>query len=93
MGAAHSAGKVGVAHITQLYLTWQGTTGLLGWGGLAGLLEPEVRGHIAYWMGFRYQRLKKLDEATAFFRTALADAPPDSALRRLAQAELTRLRP
>jgi len=92
LGAARAAGKLPAARIVQLLLTWQGATGLLGWGGLAGSLEPPLRGPLAYWLGFRYLRLGKPQEAVSLFRTAVADAPPDSPLRRLAQAELDRLK-
>ncbi|MBM4034856.1 MAG: serine/threonine protein kinase [Planctomycetes bacterium] len=85
-------GRLSVAQVAQAFLTWKGTTNFLGWAGLAPSLEPKSRGPLAYLLGRRYLRLGKPKEAADFFRTALADAAPDSPLRRLAQAELDRLK-
>jgi len=84
-------GKMTTKQVLPLLMTWKGVTNFLGWGAVRGALEPQIRGPLAYVAGHRYLRLKKRKEAVGFFRTALADAPPDSALRRLAQAELERL--
>jgi WD40 repeat protein/tetratricopeptide (TPR) repeat protein len=86
---AYGNGKVTPAQGFQLLLAWKGTTNLLGWGGVAPALSPEVRGPLAYVLGLRYRHvLKQRDDAVPLFRTALAHAPADSPLRRLAQAEL-----
>jgi hypothetical protein len=45
----------------------------------------------AYLVGRPYLQLERPRDAATLFRAALADAPPDSALRRLAQAEFDRL--
>jgi hypothetical protein len=88
-----AAAELGNAQLVALGLTWKGSSGFLGWGGLAPKLAPERRGRMAYIFGQRYARaLHKPDEAAAFFRTALADAGPNDRLRRLAQTELDRLK-
>ena len=89
---AHISGRVGMAQVAQALLAWKGTTNLLGWGGLALTLEPRLRGPAAYMLAHRYLQLKRPQDAAALFGTALADAPPDSPLKRLAAAELARLR-
>jgi hypothetical protein len=90
--AAYTSDKLSQAQLFQLALAWKGTRNFLGWGGLAPTLTPEVRGPLAYAMGHRYLRLNRPTDAPDFFRTALNDAPPSSPLRRLAQAELDRLK-
>jgi hypothetical protein len=80
------------AQAFQGILAWSGTTNLLGWSGLAAGLTPSVRGPLAYVMGHRYLRLKRSADAANLFRTALRDSTADSALRRLTQAELDRLK-
>ncbi len=91
--ATYMAGKFATPQVVSLGLTWKGTTNFLGWGGLAPALAPNLRGPLAYVMGQRYLRiLNKRNEAEMFFRIALKDAPADSALRRLSQTELDRLK-
>jgi len=85
------SGKMSRTQLLQLGLTWKGTTNFLGWGSVAPALPPEVRGGLAYLFGHRFLHLGKKAEASTFFRTASADAPEGSPLRRLAQAELTQL--
>jgi tetratricopeptide (TPR) repeat protein len=87
---AYAKGKLDQIQVMQLALAWKGTFNFLGWGGVAGKLDPALRGPLAYVMGHRYLRLGKPKEAATFFRTALADAPANSALRRLAQVEIDR---
>ena len=78
-------------HFLQFALTWKGTTNFLGWGGVAPSLKPPFRAQLAYVFGHRYRdRLKRSQEAIAFFRTAAQDSPPGSTLQRLAQKELDR---
>jgi hypothetical protein len=85
--------KLKTAQLISLVLTWKGTTNFLGWSGLAPNLDPSLRGPLAYVLGHRYSlRLKKPAEAITFFQTAVRDAPPNSALGRLAQAEIDRLK-
>src|SRR6202007_1871471 len=88
----YAEGKVGNVQMLQLALTWKGVTGFLGWASVAPKLPPEVRGPLAYVFGFRLLRRNQPADAEAMFRTAVADAPADSPLRRLAQAELDRLK-
>jgi tetratricopeptide (TPR) repeat protein len=89
--AAVVAGKMAKPQALQLLLTWKGTMDFFGWRSLAPTLSPSLRGPIAYLCGHRYLCLNRPKDAAGLFRTALADAPPDSALRRLAQADLDRL--
>jgi tetratricopeptide (TPR) repeat protein len=92
LAEAYAEGKVTTANGFQLLLAWKGTANLLGWGGVAPALSPEVRGPLAYVVGLRYRHvLNQRDDGARLFRTAVADAPPDSPLRRLAQAELDTL--
>jgi tetratricopeptide (TPR) repeat protein len=84
--------RLSLPQLIQIGLSWKGTTNFLGWAGVAPGLDPALRGPLAYLLGHRYLRLSRPADAATFFRTALADAPPDSPLRRLAQAELERLK-
>jgi tetratricopeptide (TPR) repeat protein/predicted Ser/Thr protein kinase len=84
--------KISVTQGLYLAFAWSGTSGPLGWGGVANALAPETRGPIAYVMGVRYlQRKDKSADAKTMFQTAVKDAPADSALKKLAQVELDRL--
>ncbi len=81
--------------LVPLAATWfgKGSPTILAhaWQSVAPKLKSSVRGPVAYVFGLRYRlKLKKPAKETAvFFQTALADAPPESALR-LAQEELDR---
>jgi hypothetical protein len=88
---SYYAGKVSQPQMLGLVLSWKGTTGILGWSGVAPSLDPALRGPVAYVLGMRYLRLNRPQDAAAFFRTATSDAPPTTPLHRLAQAELARL--
>ncbi len=91
--SAFCAGDIGLAHLVALGYAWKGNAGAWGWKGIADKLGPKLRGPAAYLIGQRYlQVLKKPKEARAFFETARREAPADSALRRLAQAEIERLK-
>jgi hypothetical protein len=92
--ALYAGGKISTSQAAELGLAWKkGITGFLGWASVAPTLPPEVRGPLAYLFGCRLLRLNKPREAEEMFRSALADAPKDAPLRRLAQAELDRLKP
>jgi hypothetical protein len=85
-------GKLTQAQLFQLALTWgKGTVNSFGWAGVAPKLEPALRGPLAYIFGYRYVKLGRRDDALMFFRTALQDAPANSALQRLARQEIDRL--
>lgn len=88
-------GKVSRNQLFALATTWNGVTGVFGWGGVQKALPPHLRGPVAYVFGQRYQnRLNKTKEARQFYQTALEDsrrAPANSLLERLAQAELMKL--
>jgi hypothetical protein len=86
--AGFLAGKVTKSQFISLALTWKGTTGPLGWEGVAPDLAPAIRGQLAYLMGRRFQRLARSSDAVKFFETAVKDSAPDSPLQRLAKAEL-----
>src|SRR5207302_135578 len=89
--AAHK--RISEVQALGLFQAWKGNLGLFGWSGAAARLDPALRGPLAYVGGHRMQRLgKPKQEVIGLFRTAWQDAPPDSRLRRLAQAELDRLR-
>jgi tRNA A-37 threonylcarbamoyl transferase component Bud32 len=90
--ALYAQGKIDLTQALQLGMAWKkGVTGFLGWAAVAPALPAEVRGPLAYLLGRRLLRLKKPQEAEGLFRSALADAPKDSPLRRLTQEELDRL--
>lgn len=85
--------KLQVPQMIGLALTWKGTTNFLGWGGVASALQPSLRGPLAYVLGQRYlTRLQKPAEALTFFETAVRDSSSDSSLKKLAQAEVDRLK-
>jgi len=80
-------------HLLQLGVAWRGQAGVLGWEGVKGSLPEQIRGPLAYFLGCRYARvLNRPKDAEKMFQTAHADAKPDSPLRKLAQAELDRLK-
>jgi hypothetical protein len=92
--AQFRSGKVGKTTLLVLGVSWKGEPGLLGWGAASRALSPALRGPWAYVMGHRYlHHHKKPRVAVTMFRTALADAPADSLLKRLAQAELDKREP
>lgn len=56
-------------------------------------MPPHVRAAMACFFAFRYETvLKKKPEAENFLPAAVAVSRPDSPLRKLAQAELDRLK-
>jgi hypothetical protein len=89
--AAYRKGKVSFAQLVQLGMSYRGSTDLFGWAGLAPKLAPEMRGPIAYFLGFQYEALKRPEDAAKFWRQAQRDAPEGSGLRRLAAEELKRI--
>lgn len=89
---AAMSGKLRKSQLLLIAASWKGSSGLFGWGGVAGGLEPSLRKRLAYVLGHRYLFLNKPKEAAEFFRTATLDEPADSPLRKLAQAELDRLK-
>jgi hypothetical protein len=95
MSTAFVTGKFGRKHIlstVQLALYWRGQPLVFGWDAAVKPFDPQVRGPLAYVFGFHsLHHHHKPAEAGTLFRKALADAPPDSPVRRLAQAELDRL--
>jgi serine/threonine protein kinase/tetratricopeptide (TPR) repeat protein len=87
------SGRISKTQALQISLAYKGTTNFLGWQGVAPTLEPSQRSKLAYLLGLRYTRLNRAREAEMFFRTAVADAPADSLLRRLAETERQRAAP
>lgn len=90
--AASISGRYGRIQMLRFLLTWNGTTGALGWAGIAPDLEPSHRITVAYLLGHRYLQMKRPDEAAQFFDLVVKEAPADSPLRRPAQESLDRLR-
>jgi serine/threonine protein kinase/WD40 repeat protein/tetratricopeptide (TPR) repeat protein len=88
----YATGKISKTKFLQLALTWKGTTNFLGWGSVGPTLPPAMRGPLAYALGHRFLRLERPKDAEMFFRTALNDAPANSPLKSLAQAQLDRLK-
>ena len=84
---AYFDGQISKGQLMQPMFTWRGLTDRLGWAGLAGTLDPSLRGPLAYILGHRFLKLGKPVEAAKLFSTAAADAPADSLLKRLAEAE------
>ena len=91
---AYLHGKLRKEDLFSIYMTWSGIPNISdrSWQSVTKMLQPPLRGPLAYVMGLHYRiSLKKPSKETAdFFRTSLTDAPPDSPLRRLAQEELDR---
>jgi WD40 repeat protein len=83
------SGLLNEHHLTQAYIAWYSYNGRIAWGGIASQLEKnsEFRAELAYIFGHRY-RHKNWAGSADFFKTAVADSKPGSALRRLAEAEL-----
>jgi tetratricopeptide (TPR) repeat protein/predicted Ser/Thr protein kinase len=92
--AAYLDGKIGNDLFAAFGPILKGYPNLpgFGWKKVADSLGPSIRGPMAYVFGQRYLRLHKPKEAAEFFRAARDPAPADSPLRRLAQAELDRLK-
>ncbi len=80
-------GRISIAQIAQLILTWKGTTNFLGWGGVAPSLEPPLRSGVAYILAHRFLGQGNPAGAMTFLDTVLKDAPPASDLALLAAAE------
>jgi WD40 repeat protein/serine/threonine protein kinase/tetratricopeptide (TPR) repeat protein len=91
MHGGFSTGKLTVAQVGQIALTWADASGGFSWALLSVQLEAPLRGRVAYVLGHRALFQKKPGPARGYFRTALKDSAPGSALRRLAQTELDRL--
>jgi hypothetical protein len=87
----HFDGKLNKSQVLQLALTWKGTTGVLGWAGVAPTLPPEIRSSVAYVMGMRYLKLSKPDDARRMFDTAREGSQDGAAVHSLAEQELKRL--
>jgi hypothetical protein len=86
-------GKISEWQLSPGLFAWGGMTNYLGWGGLSAAFDAPIRGPLAYVYGLRFLHLEppQPEDAARLFRSAIKDAPADSPLRRLAQAELDRL--
>jgi hypothetical protein len=91
--AEWAAGRMSDDMVVQLVLTWTDSFAGFAWAGLRNRLKPSIRGPLAYILGHRFLQLKNSGDAARFFQEDLADAPADSTLRRLSEAELDRLKP
>jgi serine/threonine protein kinase len=87
----YQGGSLNEMQGVQLYFALIGNNNSIGWQAVAPTLKPRYRGPLAYVFGRRCVHLKRLDEARAMFRTAIDDAAKDSAVQRLADAELQRI--
>jgi tetratricopeptide (TPR) repeat protein len=76
--------RLSTTQMVQLAASWKGISGMLGWGGLQGSLDPELRAPLAYAMGRRYTTLGHASQAKAFFKLAASDAKPGSMTQKLA---------
>lgn len=85
-------GKITVAQMAQLALSWKGTTNFLGWEGVAPTLEPQIRAGMAYLFGHRFLRLNDQAQAAKMWETSVRDAEPSSAVARLARRDLELLK-
>jgi hypothetical protein len=90
--AGYTSGGITEAQLLKAALAWTGTTGFLGWEGLAPTVAPSLRGPLAYVLGHRYLHLDQPAAAVVLFRTARDNATVDSALWSLARTELDRLK-
>jgi tRNA A-37 threonylcarbamoyl transferase component Bud32 len=89
---AYQANKVREHQLLIYVSVWQGVDlPGFGWANLAPELDPAIRGPLAYFLGRKQASANRTDAALRFFRSARDDAPADSPLRRLAQAEIDRL--
>jgi tetratricopeptide (TPR) repeat protein len=92
---AYLSRKINESHVLALALLFKGNNAsvpLLGWQALSSVMQPRLRGPVAYVFGQRYLRMKRTPEAKHFFRVALEDAhrTGEGRLELLAQAGLDR---
>jgi hypothetical protein len=85
---AYQKGTLDENRVVQLFVTFRGNNGGLGWKGLAPNIEPRLRAPLAYTFGCRYEHLKRPEDAKTFLHTAIDESPSGSALRRLAESKL-----
>ena len=83
-----------VAAVMGLAMAWKGNLLGFGWTSVREKVKdrPELRGVLSYMLAHRMLRLGKPQEAAKLFPAAVADAPKDSLLRRLAQQDLDLLK-
>jgi WD40 repeat protein len=86
---AYVADRLTEVQLAQIALTWSEGSPGFAWAALVKQLQPELRGPLAYFLAHRCRHLKKSGEE-GLFKQAVADAPPSSSLKRLAEAELKR---
>jgi hypothetical protein len=91
MGGATLDGKLSLVQLSLLASAYKGSTGILGWSGVAGTLEPPHRAIVAYGLGLRSSAHNRPEDAKMFFREAITHAPSDSSLKRLAHEALDAL--
>jgi serine/threonine protein kinase len=81
------------SHLVSLGYAWKGLD--FGWTAVDGAVlkaQPQLRGPLAYLVGHRRLAQKQRAAAVRFFTIARDTAATDTPLRRLAQAELDRLK-
>jgi hypothetical protein len=84
-------GRLDRVQATQFYMATKGVTGVLGWGGVSGTLDPETRGVLEFLLGHRAMKNRK-PEAAEFLQMALADLQADSVMRPLAEKAAAEVR-
>jgi hypothetical protein len=88
---AYCSGKLSKLHVVLSDRAWKGSASW--WNLIQQALPTRLRASGAYLLGHRYLHLdgKKPKDAVPLFQQAVKEAPPDSPVRRLAQAQLDRL--
>jgi WD40 repeat protein/tetratricopeptide (TPR) repeat protein len=84
-------GRVTNDDMMKIVTTWLGDTGAAGWKGVRDRLPAKLRADMAYIFAHRYALQGKAAEAAQFLETAARDAPPDAAVKPLAERELAEL--
>jgi serine/threonine protein kinase/tetratricopeptide (TPR) repeat protein len=96
MDTAYRKGILKDSDLISLGAAWKGINlGGLGWKSLEAKVlksQPQLRGPLAYLLGHRSLQKKRQAEARTYFTTAHEAQPENAVLRRLAQAELDRLK-
>jgi hypothetical protein len=90
---AYCAGKLSLSDLLWSYRAWKGNS--FAWAVLQKSLAVRLQANGAYLLGHRYLHLdgKKPKDAVPLFQQAVKQAPPNSPVWRLAQAQLDLFQP
>lgn len=88
---AAANGEVGPVQGVQVGVTYGGTMGLFGWGGLAPQLSAKLRGPVAYVFACRFMQLQKYDDARVLLEDAATVAGANEPLASLVKEMMLRL--